>query len=260
VLFRSVLQREGVADHHFDRAAAVVRAARRHVDAGRHPVLGEELLHRDRRQLDAQHPVPAFGQPQQVQRLAAQRHQHPAALRREHLGPVLLQQRRRPVLVEGGPGLAPTLLPEIGIHARPRGYATDSPSTFCQPRGNRPPRVARLPRYCSRSLNDSVIVRAPECTASDPPGGTTAMATTRSVPSLALGMSMILLPLPLSSSGSSDSGNASRWPALVTATMRSSATLVTGAGCSSFAPGVSVLTALPAFCRPTRFSKRVTKP
>src|SRR6478672_8805686 len=64
-------------------------------------------------------------------------------------------------------------------------YSTDKPSTFCQPLGNSPPRVARAPTYASRSLNDSVIVRLPDFTDSVAPGATTATATTRSVPSLA---------------------------------------------------------------------------
>src|SRR4249919_439699 len=140
------------------------------------------------------------------------------------------------------------------------GYSTERPSTFCQPLGNNPPRVARLPTYSPRSLNDNVIVRLPERIESIPAGGTTATATTRSVPSFALGMSITLLPLPRSSSGSSETGNASRWPALVTATTRSDATSVTAAGCTTFAPGVSDSSALPALLRPVRFSKRVTNP
>src|SRR5690606_8478730 len=198
--------------------------------------------------------------------------------------PVLLEQRRHAVLVEADPVVAPALVPEGRVHVFSvgRGYApdmlldsgrkavggvaptysTERPSTFCQPRGSSPPRLARAPTYWSRSLNDSDMVRAPDFTDSVPPGDTAAMATTCSVPRLALGISMILLPLPLSSSGSSETGNASRCPALVTATTRSVSTEATGAGCSTRAP-LSVpsdSSDLPAFCRPVRFSKRVTKP
>ncbi len=104
------------------------------------------------------------------------------------------------------------------------------------------------------------MVRAPDFTCSLPVGGTTAIATTFSVPRLAFGISISLLPLPLSNSGSSASGNASTWPALVTATMRSAATSATAAGCSTRAPSDSDSSALPALLRPVRFSKRVTKP
>src|SRR3546814_4722699 len=67
--------------------------------------------------------------------------------------------------------------------------STCSPSTFCQPLGSSPPRLARAPMYWSRSLNDSDIVRAPDFTDSVPPGDTAAIATTCSVPRLALGLS-----------------------------------------------------------------------
>ena len=53
---------------------------------------------------------------------------------------------------------------------------------------------------------------------------------------------------------------ASRWPALVTATIRSVSTLATAAGCNTRAFGVRLSIALPALLRPVRFSKRVTKP
>src|SRR3546814_12750682 len=74
--------------------------------------------------------------------------------------------------------------------------STCSPSTFCQPLGSSPPRLARAPMYWSRSLNDSDIVRAPDFTDSVPPGDTAAIATTFPVPPLALGIPMLLLPLP----------------------------------------------------------------
>src|SRR5690606_23245134 len=217
----------------------------------------EELGDRDRRQLHAQHAMPLRGQPRHVQALAAQRHEHPAARRQPQQRPVLFEQRQHLFLVETGAAFLPAPVPEGGVH-----QSTARLSTFCHPRGSSPPRLARAPRYCSRSLNDSDIVRAPDFTDSVPPGGTTAMATTRSVPRLALGISMILFPLPLSNSGSSDTGNASRWPALVAATMRSVSMLATAAGCSTRAPPSlpSDSSDLPAFCRPVRFTKRVTKP
>ena len=46
------------------------------MDHGPEFVLGEELLHRERRQLHAQHFVALRRQPHHVQRLAAERHQH----------------------------------------------------------------------------------------------------------------------------------------------------------------------------------------
>ena len=51
-------------------------------------------------------------------------------------------------------------------------YWTSSPSTFCHPRGNNPPRVARAPTYSSRSLNDRLIVRWPLFTSNVLPGAT----------------------------------------------------------------------------------------
>ncbi len=104
------------------------------------------------------------------------------------------------------------------------------------------------------------MVRWPLRTCRVAPGDTATTATTRSVASLALGISMILLPLPLSSSGRSLAGMASMLPALVTATMRSLCGLATTIGCSTAAPGDRLSMALPALLRPVRFSKRVTKP
>ena len=80
------------------------------------------------------------------------------------------------------------------------GYSTESPSTFCQPRGNNPPRVARLPTYSPRSLNDSVIVRLPERTDSVPAGRHHGDGDDAFGAEFRLGISIILLPLPRSSS------------------------------------------------------------
>ena len=104
------------------------------------------------------------------------------------------------------------------------------------------------------------MLRAPERTSNVLPGATTAIATTRSVGSLAFGMSISLLPLPLSSSGRSLSANAIMWPTLVTATTRSLASPHTSAGCRTRALGVSDSMALPALLRLSRFSNRVTNP
>ena len=40
---------------------------------------------------------------------------------------------------------------------QPVNYCTSNPSTFCQPLGNNPPRLARAPMYSSRSLNDRLM-------------------------------------------------------------------------------------------------------
>src|SRR5690606_20142686 len=126
-------------------------------------------------------------QPCHVQRLAAQRHEHAAAGGQPERRPVLLEQRQHALLVEADLVVAPALAPEIRVHGsalgsgpapptcfsipgmtaggaapapdrvRGRLYSTDSPSTFCHPRGSSPPRLARAPTYWSRSLNDSDI-------------------------------------------------------------------------------------------------------
>src|SRR5690606_28795572 len=133
----------------------------------REPVLGKELLDRQPRQLHAQHRMPARRKPGHVQRLACQRHEYPRPGRNPDRVPVLFKERRDPLLVEADAAVLPTPMPETRIHAA---YATDKPSTFCHPRGNNPPRLARLPMYASRSRNDSDIVRAPDCTSRVPPG------------------------------------------------------------------------------------------
>src|SRR4249919_411005 len=254
------LQREHIAAQHVDRSGMRQHALRRVFDLRHQPLLGEELLHRQRRELHAEHAMPARREPRHVHRLARQRHVHARIVGDAEAVPALHQQGRRRVLVEPDLALAPTLEPELAIGPAQVAHSTASPSTFCQPRGNKPPRDARAPTYSSSSLNDSVIARVPDLIDNFPPGGTTATATTRSVPSFAFGMSMSLLPLPLSSSGTSFAANASRCPALVTATTRSVSGLATNAGCTTFAPGVSDSIALPAFWRPVRLTNFVTKP
>ncbi|MNQ93459.1 hypothetical protein D3C85_1089260 [compost metagenome] len=54
-------------------------------------VLGEELLHRQLRQLGAQHRMTLRGQPDHVQRFSAKRDQHLATLRHGQRWPVFLQ-------------------------------------------------------------------------------------------------------------------------------------------------------------------------
>src|SRR3546814_19074246 len=79
--------------------------------------------------------------------------------------------------------------------------STCSPSTFCQPLGSSPPRLARAPMYWSKSLNDSDIVRAPDFPDRVPPGAPAALATTYPVPPFALGIPLNLFPLHLHTSG-----------------------------------------------------------
>src|SRR5207342_1383232 len=205
-----------------DRPRCRQRADRRLRDLGLQALFLEELRDRHRHQLHAEHAMPALGEPRHVDALARQRHEHAPLARHADRAPELHEHRRRRVLVEIRAAFAPARQPVLGVGARGFvAHSTASPSTFCQPRGNKPPRVARAPTYSSSSLKDSVIERVPDLIDNFPPGGTTATATTRSVPSFAFGMSMSLLPLPLSSSGTSFAANASRCPALVTATTRS---------------------------------------
>src|SRR6185312_3586188 len=79
-------------------------------------VLGEEGLDRDRRHVDTEHPHALLRQPQHVQRLAAQRHQHARAARHVQRGPVLHQQRHHFLAMPAGAPVAPAFQPVLGFH------------------------------------------------------------------------------------------------------------------------------------------------
>ena len=76
----------------------------------------EELRDGQWRYLHTEHAVALRGQPMQVQRLAAQRHQYTGMRWQLQCRPMLLQQRHHLVLMEAGLTVLPTLQPEICIH------------------------------------------------------------------------------------------------------------------------------------------------
>ncbi|MCY1402021.1 hypothetical protein D9M71_171530 [compost metagenome] len=112
-------QLEEVAEDDLHIAMPVYRHLSLAIHLGLDALGGEEILHRPLRQLHAQHPLAAPGQPEQIETLAAQRHQH--------LRPGL-DAEGRPVLPEVGVDLIlvktdlvarPALLPELFVHDCP---------------------------------------------------------------------------------------------------------------------------------------------
>ncbi|MCY1463077.1 hypothetical protein D9M71_809240 [compost metagenome] len=79
-------------------------------------LLGEEVFHRPLRQLHAQHAMALPRQPEHVQGLAAQGHQHLATGGQLQLRPVALQVGIGLPLMETDLILRPPRLPELFVH------------------------------------------------------------------------------------------------------------------------------------------------
>ncbi|MNJ62431.1 hypothetical protein D3C77_582710 [compost metagenome] len=86
--------------------------------------LGVELLFSEERfdrllaQLDAQHPIPLFDQPGEIDALAAQRHQHLRTRRKPKPGPVAPQPGMHHAKVKTDFIARPALQPEVFAHPR----------------------------------------------------------------------------------------------------------------------------------------------
>ncbi|MOA42680.1 hypothetical protein D3C78_1647500 [compost metagenome] len=80
-------------------------------------MLSEEVLHGPLRQLDAQHLQPLASQPEHIQALAAQGHQHPLPRCDAQCRPVLLKVGVDLGLMKADLIVLPARMPKLSLHA-----------------------------------------------------------------------------------------------------------------------------------------------